>query len=72
MAFMSGRALFNYNPDLFEDDENAVDDDGFEDEEEKAAQQESEDEGPLYGNDNEESKEESKEAVREDANLFAG
>ena len=27
MAFMSGRALFTYNPDLFEDAEGAVDED---------------------------------------------
>lgn len=71
MAFMSGRALFNFNPDLFVDDEGAVVDDDFndfdenpneDDEEEKKGSDEDEDEGPLYGNDNdyEESKEESK------------
>lgn len=26
MAFMSGKALFTYNPDLFEDAEGAIDD----------------------------------------------
>jgi hypothetical protein len=26
MAFMSGKALFTYNPELFKDDENAADD----------------------------------------------
>ena len=71
MAFMSGRALFNFNPDLFVDDEGAVVDDDFndfdenpneDDEEEKKGSDEDEDEGPLYGNDNdyEESKEESR------------
>lgn len=29
MAFMSGRALFTYNPDLFEDAEGAVDDEEY-------------------------------------------
>lgn len=33
MAFMSGKALFSYNPDLFADDENAADDIDFEDDE---------------------------------------
>ena len=29
MAFMSGKALFTYNPDLFEDAEGAVDDEEY-------------------------------------------
>ena len=33
MAFMSGKALFTYNPDLFADDENADDDIVFEEDE---------------------------------------
>ena len=38
MHFMSGRALFNFNPDLFEDDDDAGDDDiYFDDEETKDA-----------------------------------
>jgi hypothetical protein len=37
MAFMSGKALFTYNPELFKDDENAADDyeDGGEEESKK-------------------------------------
>jgi len=60
MAFMSGRALFNFNPDLFVDDDGAVADDDFNDfddnangdEEEKKGSDDEGDEGPLYGNDN--------------------
>ena len=37
MAFMSGRALFQFNPDLFEDDEDAGADDIYFDEETKDA-----------------------------------
>jgi hypothetical protein len=33
MNFMSGRALFQYNPDLFEDDVDAADDDEIFDDE---------------------------------------
>ena len=33
MAFMSGKALFTYNPDLFADDDNADDDIVFEEDE---------------------------------------
>ena len=32
MAFMSGRALFQFNPDLFEDDDDAAAADAFDDE----------------------------------------
>ena len=31
---MSGRALFQYKPELFKDDENAVDENAYEEEEE--------------------------------------
>ena len=34
MQFMSGRALFQYNPDLFEDAEDAADDTIFDEERE--------------------------------------
>jgi hypothetical protein len=30
MAFMSGKALFTYNPELFKDDENAGEDEDYE------------------------------------------
>ena len=64
MAFMSGRALFQYNPDLFADDENAADADAFEDmedlEEYKAAQQDNSD------NNDSDPEEESKEEAKED------
>lgn len=33
MNFLSGRALFQYNPDLFADDEDAADDTIFDDDE---------------------------------------
>lgn len=36
MGFMSGKALFTYNPELFADDENADDDIIFEEEENNA------------------------------------
>ena len=32
---MSGRALFTYNPELFEDAEGAIDEENYEDEEEE-------------------------------------
>jgi hypothetical protein len=71
MAFLSGRALFNFNPDLFDDDEDA-DDDDFNEEETKTGQAEDEeDEGPLYGDDAEERKEEAI-VVDIDTNMFAG
>ena len=35
MQFMSGKALFTYNPDLFTDDANADDDIVFEEDEEQ-------------------------------------
>jgi hypothetical protein len=38
MAFMSGKALFTYNPELFKDDENAADD--YEDVEEEESKKE--------------------------------
>lgn len=75
MTFMSGRALFSINPDLFEDDDDATADDIFaassglaEDEESKA------DNGAAaQGNADEETKEEeSKENVQVDNDLFAG
>ena len=37
LAFMSGKALFSYNPELFADDENAADDVDFEEEKPEAA-----------------------------------
>lgn len=62
MQFMSGRALFSFNPDLFEDDANAAADDIFEDdeaEESKAGQAQAA------------AAEETKEEVKVDADLFA-
>ena len=35
---MSGRALFSYKPELFKDDDNAVDEAAYEEEEEDAVQ----------------------------------
>lgn len=35
MAFMSGRALFQYNPDLFADDDGAAGDEIFDDSDEE-------------------------------------
>ena len=35
MAFMSGKALFEYNPDMFEDDEGAAAEIVFEEDEEQ-------------------------------------
>lgn len=34
---MSGRALFQYRPELFKDDENAVDENAYEEEKEEVA-----------------------------------
>ena len=80
MNFMSGRALFQYNPDLFADDEDAADDTIFDDDENEeesktggaasaARQRASDDENDFVRpNDNEEAKEE----VKVDADLFAG
>ena len=51
MNFMSGRALFQYNPDLFEDDDDAADDTIFDEEDNNdqeggaARQRASDDEG---------------------------
>ena len=72
MAFMSGRALFSFNPDLFDDAEGAEDLEFEEDEENNGEEEEKTDDGPLYGNDDEESKEESKQQVAVDSDLFAG
>lgn len=35
MAFMSGKALFSYNPELFADEDDAADDVDFEEEKEE-------------------------------------
>ena len=43
MAFMSGRALFTYNPDLFADDEAAEDDIVFEEDEKEDEEEETKD-----------------------------
>ena len=82
MQFMSGRALFQFNPDLFADDENAADDidedfdeDENSDEEVKggAAQQNASDNeeskagfGAANNDDEEEKKEESDEETKVD------
>ena len=76
MQFMSGRALFQFNPDLFADDENAADDidEDFDenensDEEVKggAAQQEESKAGfGVADDDEEEKKEESDEETKVD------
>lgn len=39
MTFMSGRALFSINPDMFEDDDDAAGDDIFDDYDENAMSQ---------------------------------
>ena len=73
MAFMSGRALFQYNPDLFEDDENAADDTIFddsdnEDEESKegAAQQSASNNNGAEEESKDRNDEEEKEEVKVD------
>ena len=55
---MSGRALFTYNPELFEDAEGAIDEENYEDEEEEGQEKKIE------------QQEESKEEVKVDQNLF--
>jgi len=63
MAFMSGRALFQFNPDLFEDAEDAgADDIVFEDEEE-----ESKNAGAAAARGNDSDEEEKKEDSDDDA-----
>lgn len=77
MNFMSGRALFQFNPDLFagdEDDADVIDIEFEEDEEEsKAAQQgASDDEEYKREDDEEEKKEDEPASVQVDKDLFAG
>ena len=69
MNFMSGRALFQFNPDLFEDDDDAAADedvfnieDADNNDEETKADNNAGDQGPLYGNDDDD-QEESKAAA---------
>ena len=75
MAFMSGRALFQFNPDLFEDAEDGAADIVFEEDEQ--ADEESkggaaEESKQAFHDDEEEKKEEEDDAgVRVDQDLFA-
>ena len=62
MGFMSGKALFTYNPDLFMDAEGAVDEEEYEDDE----GEETKVDKKMNGDNQEEAKEE----VKVDNELF--
>lgn len=59
MRFMSGKALFTYNPELFEDAEGAIEEDLYEEDyEEGAGEEEKKQNGTYDPNNIEETKEE--------------
>ena len=56
---LSGRALFKYDPNLFQDDEAAADGDVYEERNEDEEEEKKEEDGNAEGDDKEERKEES-------------
>ena len=68
---LSGRALFKYDPNLFQDDEAAADGDVYEERNEDEEEEKKEEDGNIEGDDKEERKEESdgEDNYNSDANV---